>query len=355
MSERKVLNKYYPPDFDPNKIPKLKQPKNRVYTIRTMAPFNMRCNTCGEYIYKGKKFNSRTETVEGEKYLGSIYIRRFYIRCPQCVAEISFKTDPENTDYTLEAGATRNFEAMKTASEMAKKEQQEKEEEEANNPMKVLENRTKASRNEMEAIEKLEELRDRNAAHAKVDLEHMLKLNAAYEEKLKQLQDEEDEKFINSIFGKGSEETVKRLHDDSDDEEDNVPKKKMNTSGKPTDILAEDSLPSLKNGNKTSQMKKESTNTSLKSLKGMLVKKKETVLNSTVPKPDVEVGQASSSKNTSLKSLKGQLVKPKTSNAQNSAAKDRESNVSLAAGNAPASAGALGLLGNYSDSASDSD
>ena len=49
-----------------------------------------RCNTCGEYIYKGKKFNSRKETVEDEDYLG-LKIFRFYIKCPRCVAEIAFK------------------------------------------------------------------------------------------------------------------------------------------------------------------------------------------------------------------------------------------------------------------------
>lgn len=29
-----------------------------------------RCNVCGEWIYKGKKFNSRKETVTNEEYLG---------------------------------------------------------------------------------------------------------------------------------------------------------------------------------------------------------------------------------------------------------------------------------------------
>lgn len=38
-----------------------------------------RCKTCGEYIYKGKKFNARKEDVEGEDYLG-IRIYRFYIK-----------------------------------------------------------------------------------------------------------------------------------------------------------------------------------------------------------------------------------------------------------------------------------
>ena len=47
------------------------------------------------------------------------------------------QTDPENCDYTLEDGATRNFEAHRTAEEMAKKELKEIEEEERNNPMKV--------------------------------------------------------------------------------------------------------------------------------------------------------------------------------------------------------------------------
>ena len=49
-----------------------------------------RCNTCGGYVYKGKKFNSRQELAEGETYL-SLKIFRFYIKCPTCVSEIVFK------------------------------------------------------------------------------------------------------------------------------------------------------------------------------------------------------------------------------------------------------------------------
>ena len=74
-----IFQKYYPPDFDPSKIPRMKLAKNRQYTVRLMAPFNMRCATCGEYIYKGKKFNARKEDVENEDYLG-IRIYRFYIK-----------------------------------------------------------------------------------------------------------------------------------------------------------------------------------------------------------------------------------------------------------------------------------
>ena len=70
MSERKVLNKYFPPDFDPSKIPRRRLGKERQHKVRLMAPFSMQCNTCGDYIYKGKKFNARKERVDGENYLG---------------------------------------------------------------------------------------------------------------------------------------------------------------------------------------------------------------------------------------------------------------------------------------------
>ena len=119
MSERKVLNKYYPPDFDPSKIPRNKDgPRNKTFVIRTMAPCNMRCTTCGEYIYKGRKFNSRKEDVDDMNHLG-LRIYRFYIKCTSCLSEISFRTDPANTDYVLEAGATRNFEALSKAEKQA--------------------------------------------------------------------------------------------------------------------------------------------------------------------------------------------------------------------------------------------
>uniref|UniRef100_A0A3P9MAF9 Splicing factor YJU2 n=1 Tax=Oryzias latipes TaxID=8090 RepID=A0A3P9MAF9_ORYLA len=254
MSERKVLNKYYPPDFDPAKIPKLKLPKDRQYVVRLMAPFNMRCKTCGEYIYKGKKFNARKETVQNELYMG-LPIFRFYIKCTRCLAEITFKTDPENTDYAMEHGATRNFQAEKLIEEEEKRIQQERDDEELNNPMKVLENRTKDSKMEMEVMENLQELKDLNQRQAQVDFEGMIDKYREIEKREKERQKEEDERETKEMLERA---LVKRLRDsdsDSEKEEESRSCLKKSSSDKPTDILTSDKQPETE-GSSASGVKK---------------------------------------------------------------------------------------------------
>lgn len=351
MSERKVLNKYYPPDFDPSKIPRMKLPKNRQYTVRLMAPCNMRCKTCGEYIYKGKKFNARKEDVEGEDYLG-IRIYRFYIKCTRCLQEISFKTDPRNTDYEIEAGATRNFMALKLAEEQAQREEDERKEEEATNPMKLLENRTQQSKQELELLESLEELKDLNRRQQSIDYDSMLlKYNdKEARKKLEELQKEEDERMVKAIYGtsnKGkrviSEEIVEDIDDDEIDLKKNSQEPPMkqfkssttsSSSSNTSSVVKPPANPPVKSSAEGSWNKSVGLMTkSSKSLSGLVKKKPLTVPSSTSQSTAVPSVTSVTAAGTQANSTQANSTQANSTQASNG----------------------LALLGSYSDSGSDSD
>ncbi|KAJ4749831.1 Coiled-coil domain-containing protein [Rhynchospora pubera] len=252
MGERKVLNKYYPPDFDPAKIPRRRQPKNQQMKVRMMLPMSIRCGTCGNYIYKGTKFNSRKEDVVGETYLG-IQIFRFYFKCTKCSAEITFKTDPQNSDYTVESGASRNFEPWRDQDEAAENEKRKRDAEEMGDAMKSLENKALDSKKDMDILAALEEMRSMKSRHATVSFEDMLETlkrsSQQKEENASEELDEQDEALIKSIVFHNSKDYVRRIEEDDDDDEDldmeaagpsslPVPMKPKSSSlGKPTDTL----------------------------------------------------------------------------------------------------------------------
>ncbi|RMD41738.1 hypothetical protein DV735_g3412, partial [Chaetothyriales sp. CBS 134920] len=225
MSERKVLTKYYPPEFDPSKITRV--PKHlrttgpKFMTVRLMAPFSMKCTSCGEYIYKGRKFNARKETTD-EKYL-NIAIYRFYIRCTRCSSEITFKTDPKNMDYTCERGAKRNFESWRDPAsaelqetdeqrlDRLEREQAEEAENAERDAMEELEQKMQDSKREMAIADALDEIRTRNARIERGErggkeeeaLAHVR--DAALE--LREAQEREDEEAARRAFERRKEET----------------------------------------------------------------------------------------------------------------------------------------------------
>ncbi|KAF3811215.1 Coiled-coil domain-containing protein 94 [Colletotrichum gloeosporioides] len=175
MSERKVLQKYYPPDFNPADITRKRGPKStgpKCQTVRIMAPYSMKCTSCGEYIYKGRKFNSRKETHQEERYLG-IQIHRFSIRCTRCSSEIVFRTDPKSAGYMMVKGAVRNMEPWRNKEEeqesveerldRLEREEAEAAGEEERNAMADLEAKNEDARREMAAADALDEIRQRNA------------------------------------------------------------------------------------------------------------------------------------------------------------------------------------------------
>lgn len=113
MSERKAINKWYPPDWDPSKAPKKQKKTNaNAEKVRLMLPFSMKCLQCNEYIAARRKFNARKE-VTPERYMG-IKIIKFHIKCPRCNNAISFKTDPKLAGFAPVEGGARNYESLST-------------------------------------------------------------------------------------------------------------------------------------------------------------------------------------------------------------------------------------------------
>ena len=190
MSERKAINKYYPPDYNPLEAEKLSRKMSKKLktmnkshaSIRLMTPFSMRCLECNEYIPKSRKFNGKKELLK-EKYLDSIKIYRLTISCPRCANSIAFRTDPGNSDYVMEVGGVRNYVPQKpnddlnaktavesideTLQRLVREKEMEQNEkmgikEQADDKMDLLEKRLAKIQQEQEDDEELENLRKKN-------------------------------------------------------------------------------------------------------------------------------------------------------------------------------------------------
>ncbi|CAG9462905.1 unnamed protein product [Pedinophyceae sp. YPF-701] len=232
MGERKVLNKYYPPDFDPSKLPKMKKfnKPGEQMVVRMMQPFSLQCLGCGSFIYKGTKFNCRKEDVIGEDYLG-IQIIRFYFRCLTCGNEITYKTDPKNGDYVCEHGGKRNYEPWRE-NEMKKRLMEERRTaEEKGDSMRALENRTKDSKREMDLMEAIDEMRTLNNRRNKIDpieaINILRRQDAAREgaDGAAPAMPEEDEDTIRRMLEEQKKALMTRVDSGSDSEEAMPPPK----------------------------------------------------------------------------------------------------------------------------------
>lgn len=120
MGERKGQNKYYPPDFNPEKHGSLNRYHNShplrerarklsqgILIIRFEMPYNIWCDGCKNHIGMGVRYNAEKKKV-GNYYTTPIY--RFRMKCHLCVNYIEMQTDPANCDYVIVSGASRKEE-----------------------------------------------------------------------------------------------------------------------------------------------------------------------------------------------------------------------------------------------------
>ncbi|XP_046849103.1 probable splicing factor YJU2B [Xenia sp. Carnegie-2017] len=119
MAERKAVNKYYPPDWDPSKgsvnkrvgqhplRERARKLSQGILIIRFEMPYNIWCGGCNIHIGMGVRYNAEKKKV-GNYYTTPIY--RFRMKCHLCDNYIEIETDPKNCDYTIVAGARRKEE-----------------------------------------------------------------------------------------------------------------------------------------------------------------------------------------------------------------------------------------------------
>ena len=246
----------------------------------------------------------------------------------------------------MEAGATRNFEALSKAEKQAELDEKAYQEEIKLNPMKLLEERTEASKNEMERMEALEELHELNKRNLKNELpDEML----AQYQKLQEVEvdevEKQDEEFIKSVFGKdGDNRVIKRIVDEDDECEVKTVPAKLQKIERPTDLLANNASEKEK---KNSWEKSIGTMSNKSKLKGLIVKRK----------TDKLVKSSCSDKTTeSIKNESLEHSNATSSNISTSFAESipKSSSSKVLSTTKESSSNALGSLGlDYSDTDSD--
>lgn len=116
MAERKAVNKYYPPGWDPSKGSVNKYQNSHplrerarkldqgILVIRFELPFNIWCNGCANHVGMGVRYNAE-KSKTGMYYTTPIY--KFRMKCHLCDNHFEIQTDPANRDYVILNGARR--------------------------------------------------------------------------------------------------------------------------------------------------------------------------------------------------------------------------------------------------------
>eukprot|EP01137_Pigoraptor_chileana_P032872 Opistho-2@22966 len=114
MAERRAMQKYYPPDWTPDKgsintfvgqhplRDRARKLNQGILIIRFELPFNIWCDGCGNHIGMGVRYNA--EKKKAGMYL-TTPIWSFRMKCHLCDNWFEIQTDPKNTAYNVVAGA----------------------------------------------------------------------------------------------------------------------------------------------------------------------------------------------------------------------------------------------------------
>ncbi|GJN93474.1 hypothetical protein Rhopal_006531-T1 [Rhodotorula paludigena] len=114
------FNKYYPPDYEPDKHKSLNSYHGKhalgkrahkidqgILVVRFELPYNIWCGHCNAHVGQGVRYNAEKQKV-GNYYSTPIYAFRF--KCHLCSGRVEIRTDPQNTRYVVTEGARQKNE-----------------------------------------------------------------------------------------------------------------------------------------------------------------------------------------------------------------------------------------------------
>jgi hypothetical protein len=214
MAERKVQNKYIPADFDPKVLQYITKKSKREAKYhqndsssskpkyepsRIMLPFNVCCDQCGAYMYRGRKFNAGKEICTDNEYLG-VKIVRFHFKCENCSSEIIFRTNPKSSGFEIVSGARENITSKGRFNPLEGV--VEKNEEKQLDALTMLEKRAMESKKEMALVDELEDVMERSQARQRAlnndnnnnnNLTHSSSSNSVTHDNSNNLDDQDDD------------------------------------------------------------------------------------------------------------------------------------------------------------------
>lgn len=118
MADRRAVNKYYPPDWDPSKGSintlrnshplrhRAKKLNEGILVVRFEMPFNIWCLKCENHIGVGVRYNAEKSRT-GSYYSSPIF--KFKMKCHLCDNHFEIQSDPAKFDYNIISGARKQI------------------------------------------------------------------------------------------------------------------------------------------------------------------------------------------------------------------------------------------------------
>ncbi|OZJ05530.1 hypothetical protein BZG36_01922 [Bifiguratus adelaidae] len=196
------FNKYYPPDWTPDKgsVNKFvgKHPlgdrarkiKQGILVVRFELPFNIWCDGCDNHIGVGVRYNAEKKKI-GNYHSTPIW--QFRMKCHLCSQWIEIHTDPKNARYVVVSGARQKVEDYEPEdAEVIRLKDEAMAERMANDAFYALEHQitdTAKAKESVPALTQLQTLNDKQWADPYV---HSARLRKKFREEKKAAKKEQD-------------------------------------------------------------------------------------------------------------------------------------------------------------------